>query len=260
MSPRLHLFEFEDLDWFPQVVRMGMMDFLRHLITWLNFYGPVAPVIKDTLERSGEQKLLELCAGGGGGVMKLRENLQRLDCQPEIILSDLYPNLSSYEELKSASHGQVDFISYSVNALDVPPVQKGMRLLFSSFHHFKPEQAKEILRDAVRKNVAIGVFDSGNKNVFAILAIILLQPVIFFLVTPFFKPFRWSRLFFTYVLPLIPVCTVWDGCVSMMRLYTLNDMNTLTNEIAAKNYIWKTGQVMNSMGATVNYLVGYPEK
>ena len=89
MSPRLHLFEFEDLDWFPQVIRMGMMDFLRHLISWLNFYGPVAPVIKDTLERSGEQKLLELCAGGGGGVMKLRENLQRPDNAPLILLIDL---------------------------------------------------------------------------------------------------------------------------------------------------------------------------
>jgi hypothetical protein len=260
VSPRLHLFEFEDLEWFPQVVRMGMMDFLRHLITWLNFYGPVAPVIKDTLERSGEQKLLELCAGGGGGVMKLRENLQHLDCQPRNHLKRSYPNISSYEELKSASHGQVDFISYSVNALDVPPVQKGMRLLFSSFHHFKPEQAKEILRDAVRKNVAIGVFDSGNKACSLYLPSLYFSQSFSFSLRHFFKPFRWSRLFFTYVLPLIPVCTVWDGCVSMMRLYTLKDMNTLTNEIAAKNYIWKTGQVMNSMGATVNYLVGYPEK
>ena len=32
--------------------------------------------------------------------------------------------------------------------------------------------------------------------------------------TPFVRPFRWSRLLFTYVIPLIPLLVLFDGTVS----------------------------------------------
>jgi hypothetical protein len=256
---RLQLFEFEDLPWFPQVIREGMMDFLRHLITWMNFYGPVTPLIKETLTKTNGNRLLELCAGGGGGVMKLKKNLHASGCDPEIVLSDLYPNADTYQQIKNESGGTIDFVGYSVNALDVPAQLKGMRLLFSSFHHFRPDQAKAILADAFRKNVAIGIFDAGTKSFFSMLAVIILQPVIFLLATPFFKPFRWSRLLFTYVVPLIPICTMWDGCVSILRFYTVSQLQELTSSLKSEGYQWKTGQVKNSIGAKVNYVIGYSQ-
>lgn len=258
--PRYQLFEFEDLRGFPQVIREGMMDFLRHAITWLNFYKPIVPFIKETLEQCGETTIVELCSGGGGGVLKLRENLDAIGCHPKIILSDLYPNVETYENLKKQTNAEIDFISEPVDALNVPSSLKGMRVLFSSFHHFTPEQANSILQDAVSKNVPIGIFDAGTKSIFSILGIILLQPAIFFVATPFFRPFRWNRLLFTYILLMIPLCTMWDGCVSVLRFYTVKQLKDLTNQINSENYIWKVGQVKNSIGAKVNYVIGYPEQ
>jgi len=255
---RLQLFEFEDQRWFPQVVREGMMDFLSHIITWLNFYGPITPFIKETLEETSEEQLLELCAGGGGGVLKLRENLLAIKSQPKIILCDLYPNEKTYEALKLQTSGGIDFIRAPVDALNVPSELKGMRVIFSAFHHFKPELAKEILSDAVRKNVPIGVFDAGTKSIFSMAGIILLQPLIFFLATPFFKPFRWSRILFTYLIPVIPLCTVWDGCVSVLRFYNVNELKELSRQAGTNKYHWKAGQVKNGIGAKVNYLIGSP--
>lgn len=255
---RFHLFEFEDLRWFPQVVREGMMDFLRHMITWLNFYGPVTPLIRDTMEHSNDDVLLELCAGGGGGVLKLRENLNALGSHPKIFLSDLFPNHPIYEQLKNITHGEIDFVPESINALDVPSRWRSMRIIFSAFHHFKPLQAQDILEDAWNKKVAIGIFDAGTKSIFTIIGIIVLQPIVFFLTTPFFKPFRWSRLIFTYVIPLIPLCTMWDGCVSVLRFYTLRQLISFTAQLNSKDYIWKVGQLKNSIGVKVNYVVGYP--
>ncbi|HUM47912.1 MAG TPA: hypothetical protein PLD84_13355 [Chitinophagales bacterium] len=258
--PHLHLFEFEDQPWFPQVIREGMMDFLRYGISMTNFYEPIAPLIKDTLVFSGENKVIELCAGGGGGVLKLMKYLKALDCEPKIVLSDLYPNSNTWERLKGETNGKIDFIAKSVNALNVPESIKGMRLLFSSFHHFKPEQAKEILVDAARKNESIGIFDAGTKSIFTIIfGVILLQPIVFFFLTPFIKPFRWSRLLFTYLIPLIPLCTLWDGSVSVLRFYTVDDLNKLTQQLKADHYIWKVGQVKNRLGIKVNYVIGHPD-
>ena len=254
-----HLFEFEDLPWFPQVVREGMMDFLRHGISWTHFYEPVAPLIKETLSFQQTTQLLELCAGGGGGVLKMLDYLEAIDCHPQIILSDLYPNVATYTKLKNATNGKIDFIQDPVNALNVAAGLKGMRVLFSSFHHFRPEEAKAILSDAIRNNVPIGIFDAGNKGILTILfGVRLIQPVAFFFLTPFFKPFRWSRLLFTYLIPLIPLCTLWDGAVSVTRFYTVPELHTLTQQIAPNSYIWKTGQVKNRWGLKVNYLIGHP--
>lgn len=257
--PRLHLFEFEDLPWFPQVIREGMMDFLRYGISLTNFYEPAAPLIKSTMENTGSTRLVELCAGGGGGILNMISYLQDIDCHPKIILTDLFPNTAVYEALKKETGGKIDFIAYPVDALKVPAEITGMRLSFSSFHHFRPEDAKGILADAASKKIAIGIFDAGNKSIATILiGVLLLQPIAFLLLTPFFKPFRWSRLFFTYIVPLIPLCTLWDGSVSVLRFYSVKALHQLTREVASDDYLWKTGQVKNRWGLKVNYVIGQP--
>ena len=236
-----------------------MMDYLRNMISWLEFYRPAAALIKQTLEESGETQIIELCAGGGGGVLKMKEYLRDLNCPSKIFLSDLYPNIDTYEKLKEQTRGEIDFISVPVNALNVPEGDKGMRIMFSAFHHFKPELAKGILKDAAEKKVPIAIFDAG-KNLLDIFLVILLEPVSFFFLTPFFKPFRWSSLLFTYIIPLIPVCTMWDGCVSVLRFYSQKEMKRLISGIGTENYRWQVNHFRNKIGTRVNYVIGIPTK
>jgi hypothetical protein len=213
---RTHLFEFEDLPWFPQVIRQGMMDYLRHMIEWTEFYRPCARVIKDVLQQSNTNTAIELGAGGGGGIMKMLKYLKEINCSPQIVLTDLYPNINTWEQLKLTSL-QIDFATESVNALHVPENVKGLRMMFSALHHFKPDEIKSMLTDAVSKNAPVAFFDAGTTNPMSILGVLLIEPITFALLTPFFKPFRWSRLFYTYIISLIVVCTLWDGSVSVLR-------------------------------------------
>ena len=43
--------------------------------------------------------------------------------------------------------------------MNVPESLNGFRTLFSSFHHFRPEQARAILANAMEKKQAIAVFE-----------------------------------------------------------------------------------------------------
>jgi hypothetical protein len=255
--PRAFLFEFEDLKWFPQVIREGMMDYLRLMIGWTDFYQPCAPIIKEVLSSSRSNRLVELCAGGGGGITKMLKYLAAMECRPSVMLTDLYPNISRRAELKMQSP-QLSFKPEPVNALNVPEDCSGVRTMFSALHHFKPQQVKALLADAMSKNESVAFFDAGTTSVFNILSVVLLEPISFLLLTPLFRPFRWSRLFFTYVVPLIILCTIWDGSISVLRFYTRRELEDIVTGLSGNNYIWKVGRVKNKLGIPVHYITGHP--
>jgi len=256
---RIHLFEFEDLPWFPNSIREGETDYLRYLLNAVDFYKPIIPIISQTLNEIGENRIIDLCSGGGGAIEQIYTGLHENSKEKiSITLSDKFPNNNAYKHLKEKSNGEIDFKEFSVDATDVPKDIKGFRTMFSAVHHFSPYTIKAVLKNSVDNNSGIGLFDGGDKNIFTILGIILFHPIAFLICTPFFKPFRFSRLFFTYMIPLIPLTTVWDGCVSILRLYRPDELLNLTKEIGDNNYVWKSGKMKNKFGMNVTYLIGYP--
>ena len=167
-------------------------------------------------------------------------------------------NTNAYKHLKEKNKNQIDFLDDSIDAKNVPEDLKGLRTMFSAIHHFDPDTIIKILKNSVEHNAGICFFDGGDKNIFTILGIIMFHPIAFLLCTPFFKPFKFSRLFFTYVIPLIPLTTVWDGCISILRLYSPNELLGFAKQVENNNYLWKSGKVRNKLGMNITYLIGYP--
>jgi len=253
------LFEFEDLKWFPGTIRASMTDYLRYLITVLNFYNPIIPFIIDGLKQTNSSQIVDLCSGGGGSIEKIHTNLnQQADIELKIVLTDKFPNKSAFELIFARTKGSISYADTSVDAADVPETLKGFRTIFSGFHHFDNHFAKLVLKNAVDAKCGIGVFDGGDKNILAFLFILIFHPILFFLFTPFFKPFRFSRIFFTYIIPIIPFCTIWDGVVSIIRLYKPNQLLKIAQEVDDENYFWEAGNKRSRFGLSVTYLIGVP--
>jgi hypothetical protein len=261
MRLRLRLFEFEDLPWFPAVIRAGMMDYLRFMISALGTYRPIAPLLADGLARTGQTHLLELGAGAGGGTETVLAAL-RTHGQPAatITLTDLYPQPAAWADIAQHTHGIINFEANPVNALAVPEHLAGFRVIFSAFHHFPPAAAEAMLRDAVRAGTGIGVFEGAGKHWGELLLACTLLPVAQLLLTPFFRPFRLSRLVFTYLIPLIPLCTIWDGAVSILRLYSPAELLALARVAdPSGHFSWQAGKKRHWWGPQVTYLVGWPK-
>jgi hypothetical protein len=256
---RIHLFEFEDLSWFPDVLRQGGTDYLRYLLNATDYYKPIIPIINESLKTSNSNTILDLCSGGGGNIEQIYNGLSvERGSDITIYLSDKFPNTNAFNFLKEKTGGKIDFKSVSVDAASVPADIKGFRTMFSAVHHFHPGTVKAILKNAVDNKTGIALFDGGDKNIFTILGIVFFHPIAFFLCTPFFKPFTFSRLFFTYLVPLIPITTIWDGCISILRLYHPEELLKIANQLNAPGYTWKAGKVKNKFGMRVGYLIGQP--
>ena len=75
--------------------------------------------------------------------------------------------------------------------------------------------------------------------------------------TPFIRPVRVSRLLLTYVVPVVPLCTWWDGMVSCLRAYSPEELSGLVESLPDNDYLWDIGRLPVA-GAPISlvYLIG----
>ena len=257
---RFHLIEFEDLESFPACIRDGITDYLRFVITTFRMYEPVTEVLKRVIEKSGKKEILDLCSGGSGSLMRTVRKLDEItNGEIKVTMSDKFPNIAAYRNVSKSTNGRIEFIETPVDASNVPSSLNGIRTIFSSFHHFDESEAKAVLKDAVDKKSPICIFDGAERKLRYAFAVLLSTPVGMPLFTPFYRPFSFKRLFFTYIIPLIILFGLWDGVVSMLRIYEPDEMLKMANEIDSENYEWESGKLKAPIGTKINYLVGIPK-
>jgi len=254
---RIHLFELEDQAWFPHVIRAYMQDHLRFMGDWSgSAYQRFAEKLKAAMDRVGQRIILDLCSGGGGPIKIILRTLQAQGFVATARLTDLYPNPDAYEQLARESNGTIQGYSSPVNAANVPQELNGFRLIANGFHHFRPQDAVAVLADAVAKQQSIAVVEMVSRSALAFFSIGV-GLISVFIATPFVKPFRFSRLLFTYLIPLIPLCILWDGIVSCLRVYSPDELQALVSQLDDTTYEWDIGNL--SMGpGKATYLIGTP--
>ena len=77
--------------------------------------------------------------------------------------------------------------------------------------------------------------------------------------TPLIRPLRWSRLLWTYLIPLVPVITLFEGLVSCLRTYSVQELHELTARLGTNDYVWSIGTVKSkTTPIPVTYLIGVP--
>ncbi|HXG22547.1 MAG TPA: class I SAM-dependent methyltransferase [Methylomirabilota bacterium] len=254
---RKPLFEFEDLPWFPRLIRAYMQD---HLTFMGNLSGPAYQGFVEKLQAAmaccGQRQLLDLCSGSGGPARTILPLLYSRGMEAKAWLSDLFPNVAAYRHLAKETNGAIEGVEYPVDAAHVPADLTGFRLVANGFHHFRPTQAVAVLADAVAKRQGIAVIEMVNRSPFAFLSVGV-GFLSTFLAAPFLKPFRATRLVYTYLLPLVPLFLLWDGVVSCLRVYSLEELRGLVSQLNGNDYEWDIGKIRIGPGA-VTYLIGTP--
>jgi hypothetical protein len=255
---RVHLFEFHELAWFPAEWRDLLTDFLSFYAALFRPYACVAPLLAEALEREGTARVVDLCSGAGRPLLSLVPALRRSGFRDlEVILTDKYPNLEALESAGGFG-AKVTYLKAPIDAADVPMDLKGFRTLFTSFHHFRPEVARAILVNAVDSDEGVGIFEYTERNWLIWGLPTLLTPLFVWLCTPFMRPFRWRRLLWTYLVPIVPIVALWDGFVSNLRTYSVGELNALVEQVADDRCQWKIGTARSIGLSRVTYAIGSP--
>jgi hypothetical protein len=234
---RLHLFEWEDSPHFPAWLRRYLTDLLRHQLG--SVYLPAVPLLARWLRQCGCDSVVDLCSGSGGPWPVLRPALAAAGVEVEVMLTDRFPAPGVRR----------------VDARAIPPELRGCRTLFTAFHHFPPAEARALLARAAEERVPIAVFEFTARRPARLLGM-LLSPALVWRDTLALPDRGWPRLFWTYLLPVVPLVYLWDGLVSNLRSYTPDELRRMTDSIGEPAYEWEIGGVAGPLEIT--YLLGTP--
>jgi hypothetical protein len=170
-----------------------------------------------------------------------------------VVLTDKFPSSA----LPARLGASVSCVSFSVDAACVPETLRGFRTIFSSFHHFPDKIARAVLGDAVFRGEGFATAEVTTPTLRAF-ATMLLMPLFAWLLTPRMRPFRWSRLVLTYLVPVIPLVVLWDGIVSCLRTRTPEELLVLTR--AFPQYDWQAAYARGQgTWLACVYLIGRPK-
>lgn len=260
---RIHLFEWEDLSWLPSSFRSFITDLLQHRLTFFNVYHPVIPKVEHLMQEMDEKNVLDLCSGGGGFLLHMDKHWQSNNADISITMTDKYPNIDAFKHIHTLSDKRINYREDPIDVTAVPKSMNKVRTLFSAFHHFEPEAAQEILQNAVHSKSAIGIFEFTERTPANIVKTAIFSPLVTLLQTPRVTPFKWSRFFWTYIIPVVPFITTWDAIVSNLRSYTEEELHKMTSAVeGSENYCWHIEKVIvgDKAQIPVMSLIGYPKE
>jgi hypothetical protein len=274
---RVQFIELHEQSWFPSSLRDDVTDAMQFGFNLLRAYAPIAPLLQSVIDSTGNrmnsgqsstgqssatQSIVDMCSGGGGPWLDLAGQLRCRNARGDsaglqVWLTDKYPNLDAFRSVSASSDHHITFYPEPVDAMKVPGALKGLRTMFTSFHHFPPEDARAILQNAVDAGESIGIFEA-TKRAPSTIGLIFAGILLMFVHTPRIRPFRWSRLLWTYLIPVIPLVLLFDGVVSCLRTYRPQELREMVEKLTSCQYQWEIGELVTGK-MPVTYLIGYPK-
>lgn len=258
--PRIHAFEVHDLPWCPPFVRETVVETLGHALRWGRIYDPVAPVFAEFCQRAGVRRVLDCCSGTGEPVSILIDALDRAGAAvPEFTLSDLFPNTERLLAVAARHSTRVSVCPEPIDATRVPAdIDGDARTIISAFHHFSPALARRILQDCVASKRAVFVLEPTPRrirNAMGVLAWLVAGAVL----NPFIAArHKIPKLLGTFAIPLLPPVIAWDSTVSMLRMYTEDELRSLVRGL--DGYHWEFRRIVGRNGVVVTAFMGWPER
>jgi hypothetical protein len=255
---RLHFIELHEQSWVPRFLRESFVESLSIVLRITGVYRGVPPLYAEWLRNSGGREVLDLASGAAGPTETLITDLQRIGIEPpRFCLSDLFPVEDKFIEMKLAHPRHISFITKPVDALCVDRAYgHDLRQIISAFHHFKPDQARLIVEDAVKHGKGICILEPFQRNAFHMLiAALTIFPA---LIAPFFaRKWRLRHFLTTIVIPVVPLMLVFDAAISVLRSYTKEEIKQMVDSFSADSFHWVIGSTRFMLLFQTTYVFGW---
>ncbi len=255
---RIHLIEFNDASWTPEPLRRTVVEFLHHMAVSLDMYEPGFRRVAALLERTGLRTVQLLCAGAGGGAQQLA---RALGPEVRVLLSDRFPDLDAYAALERLDP-RIGHVVEPVDVRDVPAAMSGVRVIVNAVHHLRPAELEAVLADAVGKAQPIVIIEPVQRELIPLLRFVAAAPVLCAAMSlGWIRPLSVRRTVLGVLVPVGTAAFVFDGVVSHLRAYSLDEWRALVDAADdERRFDWEVEQLPGALGSRLNVLIGAPRE
>ena len=212
--------------WFPVYLTWCVHEFMTWFVNKVQAAKPFLPVIEEGLQHAN--RIVVIHQKGGAG----------------------------FETVDPLIHPQIPRVYVHPESFEA--TEDGLYLSVNTFHQFSVSEARNILQKVAARRQPIVVVEGNNDSLWQVFGMTVIVPLTVLLTAPLVKPFRWERILFTYLIPILPLVIFMDGFLALFKLYAPSDLDELTSSIGAKGYVWRSGKMDNGRGGKIIFLLGYP--
>lgn len=208
--------ELEDSHFFPNFLRNFQTEFIGFVVARFNIYRAFANYINSLSLTQG--RMTDLCSGSGEPAISI---FRKSNCFSHLILSDKFPNQLPFSDDK------ISYLMQSVDVLEMEFQPDTFYTMFNAFHHFRDADKLRIAERIKKSGSRIFFVEILEPGIVCLLKVLFVTTVGNFLFTPFVRPFSFSRLFFTYIIPVNILTITYDGIVSVFKSLSVKEYKTL---------------------------------
>ena len=242
--------EIHQLDWIPGFLKQRQLEQILPILRAIHFDRKLLALFNRLKEKTKAKEFLDLGSGAGNVVEFLVRNTEG---PYTYAISDLQPCLKSYDEIKHRNQGRIDFVPYSVDLCQADGILKNKAVtIITTFHELDRREAQKAINNLLGYSKGFLIAEPIDKSagqLFRLPWIVLY----FWLVPLWTKPRTFSRLFFTWLVPVLPLFHMHDGLISLLRSYTKLDFVKLLKN--GKSRGWE-GEV-NTIDVDTTYVLAW---
>ena len=194
------------------------------------------------LREAKATEVLDLGSGAAGPARLLARALAKDGgTSPLFVLTDLHPRVERWEQVRAENPSSIQIEPKPVDATAVPPElgENRARAIINVLHHLPPDIAGAVLRDGVHsKGIFVAEGFERSPLQFANFAVAGLPAL---LLNPILSPERRvQKALLTWFTPIALLCSIWDGLVSTLRVYTEAELRRMV-EPTGDAFLWTYG-------------------
>ena len=236
MFRRFHSFEFCDQSWVKGVAREAFMDCLEAIYRAFGPYEKSFPILDSEARTKGP--IIDLATGNAAPIITFLKFLEKKKKTSgadsaipnlSVIATDLYPHLEAWENIKR----KYPFFSFREQPFDAIRQKEDIPCvytMFSAFHHFNEDQALELIVSKVSDTSDLMIFEMTPRDDWANYIWLPFSMPFFMLSSLFARQLKFSKIFISLIIPIVPVMVIFDGLMSNLRTYTRSELEALADQ------------------------------
>ena len=242
--------EIHQLDWIPNFLKERQLEQIFPILKAIKFDQKLLVLFNHLKEKTTAREFLDLGSGAGNVIEYLVKNSPG---DYTYFVSDLQPRWQSYQKIKQRNSGRINFVPYKVDMCEADGILKDKAVtIITTFHELDRRQAQKVITNLMKNSKAFLIAEPVNKSAGQLLELPLI--LLYFWLAPFFtKPKSFSRLFFSWVWPILPLFHIHDGLVSLLRSYRKADFLRMLQNGHSSGWQWE----IDHLGPDTTYVLAW---